>query len=354
MNPYASVAALVLLSGALLMLPLIPSLLELRRRSDVLPLNVVQQYAGEVSYFAHSFRAYIKAIQPALEQCGESGSTASGLMPDGAEYLVLGRGEDALVLPLRRSDGSCPVVLASSTTLLLPPDIVFSRDIYANGRFIGGARNKYRAVLAEEEAHLGAGSQVLRWIHAGGDLIAESECQLFGRVSSDRLIRLRTKSRFVRLHAPRIEIGPARRDLNISEALEPVINPAARRVLHHGDLTIAAGDSFRGDLVVRGKLRIGEGACVFGCIKCEKDMLLEAGVVVNGSLVTERKMRIGPRCVLRGPIIAERTMFIAGGTRCGSPQSETTVSAQRIAVEEDVLVFGTLWAREQGRVVTRL
>jgi predicted acyltransferase (DUF342 family) len=352
MTPNFSVAALLLAAAVLVLLPLLPSLVELKFKSDIKPLNVVQQHAGEVGYFAESFRAYLSALKPALEKCALTGTTEIGEMPDGAEYLVLGRGEDALTLPLRRPDGSCSIFLACSTTLLVPNDITFTRDIYVNGDFIGGQGNQYRAVLAEKQIHLAPRSRILRWTHAREGLIANSDCQLLGRVSSDKSIRLATKCQFVRLNAPRIEIGSSQNATNPSLP-ERIVNLASRRVLHHGDFVLGRGEVFRGDLVVRGKLRIGEGARIYGSIKSEKDMVLETAVVVNGSLVSERKMRIGPRCLLYGPVIAERDMFIATGVRCGGLEHQTTVSARRIAVQDGAVIFGTLWAREQGHVVAK-
>ena len=353
MSPNSCMAALVLLVAILLVLPLVPSLLEFRRKSDVMPLNVVQQHAGEVAYFAQGFRTYITPLQPEMERCRVSGSTASGVMPDGAEYLVFGHGADALGLPLDGPDGSCSRLLASSTTLSLPPNMVFSRDIYAKQGFIGGVHNQYRAVLSEKEAHLGSGTRVLRWIHAEEEFSADVACQLFGRISSERSIRLSGKSRFIRLNAPRIEIGLPVQSTNCGSRPERSAHLASQRTVHHGDLVIPAGETIHSDLVVRGRLHIGRGACINGSIKSEKDMFLDAAVVVTGSLITERKMRIGPSCLLHGPIIAERALFIAGGACCGGPGNLTTVSARRVTVEEGVVVFGTLWAREQGRVVGR-
>jgi predicted acyltransferase (DUF342 family) len=353
MSTNSAVLALIALTGVLLVLPLLPLVIEVCRSSDVRPLNVIQQHAGEVGYFANSFRSYINAIRPELDRCAETGATAKGRMPDGAEYLVLGRGEDALMLPLRRPDGSCPVFLASSTTLLLPPNLSFARDIYANGRFIGAVNNSYRAVLAEQEVHLAAGSRVMRWIHAGGEFIADPLCQLFGRVTSDRSIRLSHRSRFVRLNAPRIEIGPPPPAKSAASPLERTVNLPPQRFLHHGDFSIPAGEIFRGDLVVRGRLSIGKGARVYGSVKCEKDMLIEAGAAVAGSVITERRMRIGSNCNLHGPVIAERSLFIAKGTSCGTAAEPTTVSAPEIAVENGVIVFGTLWAREDGKVLEK-
>ena len=84
-----------------------------------------------------------------------------------------------------------------------------------------------------------------------------------------------------------------------------------------------------------------------------KDMVIEDGVSVEGSLISTRTMRIGPHCAIHGPVIAERGLAIANGTRCGTLEYPTTVSAPEIEVEEGVVVFGTLWAREHGHVVAR-
>ena len=79
--------------------------------------------------------------------------------------------------------------------------------------------------------------------------------------------------------------------------------------------------------------------------------MLDEGVSVEGSLISAREMRIGSNCAVHGPVVAELELAIATGTRVGSRQYPTTVSAPWIKAEEGVLVFGTLWAREHGEVV---
>jgi hypothetical protein len=64
-------------------------------------------------------------------------------------------------------------------------------------------------------------------------------------------------------------------------------------------------------------------------------------------------MHIGRNCSIHGPIIAEREITIERGTQCGAAEFPTTVCAPRIIAEEGVVVFGTLWVRELGRVVTK-
>lgn len=352
MNPSLAVACLIFLAGALLTLPLIPAVIELLRPSDADPLGVIQQHAGEIRYFADSFRTYIHHLAGDLEACRASGAKATGFMPDGAEYLVLGRGEEALTLPLKQQDEFCPLVIASSTDLLLPSETTFSRDIYSRGNFIGGSRNHYRAILADKDVHLAEASTVTRWTHAVGEFTADSACNLNGRISSDIAIHLNSECSFLRLNAPRIEIG------STAEPPAPVNPPASapigpgvsHRLLHDGDFEIAPEQVFEGDLVVRGNLHIGSGARVCGSVKSGKELVLEASASVSGSLISAGKMRVGPKCTVHGPVISEREMKIERGTRCGTAEQPTTVSALKISAEEGVVVFGTLWARERGQV----
>ena len=355
MNHFLAVAALIFAVTFMFMLPLVPALVELRRKSDARPLNVVQQHAGEIRHFANSFREYIKGLEPILRECVAAGTSATGTLPDGEEYVVLGRTDEPLVRALEQRDSTHPVVMACGVDLIVPDEAAFSRDIYAAGRFFGGERNSYRAILGEENVHLGASSRVLRWVHAVGEFTADLGCRLLGRVSSDSFIRLHADCSFLRLNAPRIEIGRTATD---AEATTPssdlpinVGSETLQRVLHDGDFEIHAGQVISSNIVVRGSLHIRSGARICGSVKSVKDMVLEDGVAVKGSLISARKMRIGRDCAVHGPVVAERELAIAAGTRCGALEHPTTVSAPRIDVEEGAVVFGTLWAREFGQVV---
>jgi cytoskeletal protein CcmA (bactofilin family) len=355
-NPYLAVAALLSTISLMLLLPLVPALIELRRKSDALPLKVVQQNAGEIRHFAKSFRDYIKGLTPIIQRCFADGTTATGTLPDGEEYVVLGRADEPLMLALHQRDATHPVMVASGVDLIVPPDATFSKDIYAGGQFTGGDKNSYRAILGETNVHLGASSRVMRWVHAVGEFTTDLGCNLYGRVSSDSLIRLQGKCSFLRLNAPRIEVG---RVANRGDATLSNVNPAAipgsaaaQRFLFDGDFEIGADQVVNKNIVIRGNLHIGSGARICGSVKGVKDIVLEDGVHVEGSLISARRMRIGSNCVIHGPVIAERELEIASGARCGTAEHPTTVSAPHIEVEEGVAVFGTLWAREYGQVVT--
>jgi predicted acyltransferase (DUF342 family) len=244
--------------------------------------------------------------------------------------------------------------MAAAAELIVPPDSTFSKDIYARGHFEGGTNNNYRAILGEKDVRLGASSQVTRWVHAVGEFTAGHGGKLLGRISSETLIRLHADCSFLRLNAPRIEIGGVTVPEHAVTNSEVSMNSAlgmAQRFLHDGDFEVQAGQVIRGNIVIRGNLLIRSGARVCGSVKSVNDTVIEDGVAVEGSLISARKMRIGTRCAIHGPVVAERELLIESGTRCGSLELPTTVSAPRIEIDEGVVVFGTLWAREYGQVV---
>jgi predicted acyltransferase (DUF342 family) len=127
----------------------------------------------------------------------------------------------------------------------------------------------------------------------------------------------------------------------------------SQRFFHVGDFEVQAGETIRGNLVVRGNLHIGSGARICGSVKSTKQLVLGDGASVEGSLISAREMHIGSNCAIHGPVVAERELAIATGSRVGSMEHPTTVSAPRIEAEEGSVVFGTLWAREHGEVVAR-
>jgi hypothetical protein len=368
MSAWAAVALTIVGASTLVGLPLIPAVIELRRKSDAGALSVVQQHAGEIRHFADSFRSYVAAIEPVMEQCRISGTSAPGSMRDGTPYLVFSSGNEADLLLLQQR-GRCKSLIATVTDLRLPGRVAFSKDIFARGDIQGGEKNEYRAIFGEREVHLASCSTVLRWVHANGKFRADDGCRLFGRVSSDRGVHLAAGCSFLRLNAPRVELGcdagsnGAVNPLGVetSDHTSPVPSCDQRRArpseptrkLHDGDFELWPGEIFRRNLIVRGKLRIGDGVQIHGSVKSEKDLSVGDGVVIGGSLISERKLHIGKNCSIHGPVIAEREVLIQTGTRCGTEHLPTTVSAPRIVAEEGVLVFGTVWARELGSVVTK-
>jgi predicted acyltransferase (DUF342 family) len=351
-----AVAALLLLVGGMLAIPLIPSINELRNLTDAKPLSVIQEHAGEIRHFASGFRNYISGLRPALQQCVATGTTAHGVLPDGCEYLIIGKPIKFPEMKIRDKEPLCELVVISGALLKTPDNTTFAHEIYSAEDFIGGEGNTYRAILGEKNIRLAPGTTVMRWVHALGNFSTDHHCDLFGRVSSDRFIYLGVNTQFLRVNAPRIELGAMaiaddREDTNLFTDVQARI---VHRLLVDGDYEIGPGEEITGSVVSRGRLLIRTGAKIHGSVKSHHEMVLEPDVTIDGSLISASNLVIGNNCLIHGPVIAERQMKIAAGTRCGSLTQPTTISSPRIDVEEGVVVFGTLWAREYGRVVVNL
>jgi cytoskeletal protein CcmA (bactofilin family) len=355
MSALLAASALFLAFFLLLALPLTPACLELFYKTDDAPLKVVQQHAGDIRFFADGFRHYLAQIQANLDECELYGTDALIVMPDRIPCLVLAQRDSPHDFAID-GDKNCSKVIASIEDLELPAETTFEKDIYARRRLQGGIGNHYRAILGERDVQLADSSVVMRWVHAVGDIDCAPNCRLYGRISSERSIRLHAGCVFTRLNAPRIELGNLPTD-----SIPAVENTSDRylasgvmeRVLHDGDFQVAAGEVFAKHLVVRGTLRVGEGARMLGNVKAQKGIILESGVFAYGSLISAATLSIGPHCRLQGPLIAEHTITIDSSAIVGDAEAPTTVSAPRIEVAEGAVAFGTLWAREKGQVVAR-
>jgi cytoskeletal protein CcmA (bactofilin family) len=360
MNPSLALFMLVLLAGVLFTLPMLPAIVELRFKRDAKPLGVIQQYGGDIRHFADGFRTYLAELKGPLQQCVGSGTTVRGILPHGDEYVLLGSADTEVFLNAGKKQPACAWVVAAGTDIALSGGLTFLKEIYAAGQFLGGEGGTYRALLGEKDICLGPASHITRWAHAAGTFRAARNCDLYGRISADQEIQLQPGCAFQRLNAPRITFGCSSDTLNETSfsppdlpAETPALPGPRGRTLVEGDFEIRPGEVVAGSVVARGKLRIGAGARVLGSAKSNKEMIVEAGASVEGSLISAATMHIGPRCRIGGPILAEREMGIESGTECGTARMPTTVSALTIELEEGAQVFGTLWARNEGRVVPK-
>jgi len=351
MSPALATVLLVLLAGIVFVLPLLPALIELRLKRDAYPLNVIQQYSGEIRHFSYGFRIYIEALLEPLEKCVVSGTALKGAMPDGDEYLLLGNAGAALFSSAGKTIPNCSSIVATGVDMVLPDGVTFTKEVYAANKLMSGKKNVFRALLGEKDIHLGRASTINRWAHAVGALRAGPDCELHGRISSDCEIQLDSGCEFQRLNAPRIALGHLKAEAaDAAPKTAETSLPVDRRLVEE-DLEIKAGEVVTTNIVTRGRLHICTGARVLGSVKSNRHMTVDANVSVEGSLISASTMHIGRDCRISGPIIAEHGMAIDTGTRCGSPQTPTTVTAPTIEIADGVVVFGTVWARTEGHVV---
>ncbi|HEX4934154.1 MAG TPA: hypothetical protein VFV33_13285 [Gemmatimonadaceae bacterium] len=367
---------------AWVLLPLIPALRELLAPTDAEPLSAVGQDAGDLTVFAEGFRDYLSRQLPptgdratalddgAGEETPGGNATATdvartepprvGTLRDGTPFVQLA-GDAAPLRELARADGSIPRVVITDGAVALPGGETFPLEVHARGALQAGDGTIFRALLGEDDLALGAGSEVLRWVHAERTLRLAAGCTVHGRASASGHILLGPDVAFARIRAGRIAAvsdvaAPDLPDaLHEPPALPPVITGTAKlppgtvrergftRV--RGDLTVPAGATLVGSLVVEGHLMVGEGGRIGGSVKVHGDCTLGDDVVIDGGIVSRRGVRLGRRCAVRGAVAAEGDVTIGGGSWVGSSTTPASIAAEWVTLERDAQVFGAITAR---------
>ena len=124
-----------------------------------------------------------------------------------------------------------------------------------------------------------------------------------------------------------------------------------RRGFADAALDIAHHRAWRGELVCRGRLRLGRGCRARGSLKAHGELVLARDCSISGSIVAVGAVRLGEGCRVRGSVISETAVVLGPGCVIGTPEQPATVSAPRIRVACGVVVHGTLWAGVAGRSV---
>ncbi|MCC6930006.1 MAG: polymer-forming cytoskeletal protein [Gemmatimonadaceae bacterium] len=357
--------ALFAVAVAWFLLPLLPALRELLSPTDAEPLTAVGQDAGDLTVFADGFRDYLARQLPTAPSSAPSTdpSTAAsrvGTLVDGTPFVQLAESAE-LLREVALTDGSIPRVVIAERALTLPGGETFPLEVLARGPLRAGKGTIFRALLGMDDLTLGAGSEILRWVHADGTLRLAEGCTVHGRASATARILLGPDVAFSRIRAAHIAAVPdptaddALALLDDAPSLPPVISGTARlpagtlrergytRV--PGDLTIPAGGTVTGALVVQGRLSVGEGARVGGSVKVHGECTLAADAVIDGTLVSRRGVTLGARCLVQGSIVAEGDVVVGSGSWVGSPSTPASIAAVRVTIRSGAQVFGAISAR---------
>ena len=293
-------------------------------------LSIRQSQIKDPRYFAHAFRTlFLKAWEES------DGST-----------LTLHKAPEAFLrtddLTEQTFPRNCDQLLAAEAKdLRTPANACLQKEIFAWTSVIIHPGNVLRAVHAEKNLELAAGTQVIRWADAEGPVTTGANCNLGISLSSGTEIHLGLNCRFRRLFAPVIQVGkkteaqkrPHSAVLGISAA--QIRRHRIRRshmdedgtlkksVLSAGKLWIDSNLIIQGSLRAISGIRVGKNAIICGNLFCDGDIYLQKGCRVLGNVFSQ------------GDIICEP------GVEIGSAGEIRSVIARgRITLEEGCRVYG--------------
>lgn len=349
----------VALTLALFLLPLLPSLRELKFATDTQPLQVIREYDIDITHFANGFKAWLeKHFSEFFTGTPAQVKDAEGKLEDNTFWQIVGDKGVPSFSSEEIASNTMKRMILSSTSLWLTGKMFFAGDIYGRNNIQTAAGSQFRAMLAEGDIKLGENCSVLRWAHSHGTLSAGTGCSLFGRASADDSMTIGEDCQFERLNAPKIQFGentppafPERTNRTPLTTLPNTKDHFRRRWLIDGDLAMDSNQLFDGDIVASRNITIGAGSHVKGSLKSNQNLYLASGVRIDGAIVSSGSLHIEPGCIIAGPVIAEDTIHIEEGSVIGTQEQPTTVSAPVILVASGVTAYGTVWAEESAMVI---
>lgn len=350
MNPIAEFI-LLLLTLALMALPLLPTLSEWLRPTDDQPLAVDQNATHHLRHFADSLRHLMDAIlgkaptHQELQALGNSvvrGNTRISIFQDNAHDRNLATN---VTLEAIGKQGRIAVFAAAGQ---IAPHCNTLADIYALSNMAIGSHVSLRSCCAKGDIHLANDVVVHRWMDAQ-NIVAEVNLTVNGRITALESIRFSDNNRFLRAGAPTLYFGAQAVRSGPARQLLPAAS-SATRFLHAGDATISGATERRGNFVVQGAAQVAANTDVGGSIKAHGTLQLHAGASVAGGLVAGKNMDIGAACTVLGPLICDEDIAIGPDCTIGTLLAPTTIVCRRLVIAQGVTIHGVVTTQDSARV----
>ena len=320
-------------------LPLLPGLIEIFRRSDISALKIWQQHSNRPQSFAINFANKVSELIK-----HKNASSINQNEP----YQVIENLKRSLV----RNDLRNITLIEDNATI--DRYVNAPHEVYVNGNLICKGNNILRALFVEHQLHLGVNTSLLRWGHAK-NIYIEKHSRLQGRVTADEHIYFNGNAQFSYLHAERIQFGVmnniktnATKEMSLSKLAKFNRVPyriQSNRLIFFGDCLIPEGRHIQGDIIVHGKLKILSGTYIEGNIKAHKNIYLLPSVIVQGAVTGKMSTYIDSDCLIKGPLVTEIKLSINSNSIIGSLGKKTSVAADLIKIKNSSVIYGTLRAK---------
>lgn len=309
----------------------LPALIEWLRPTDAAPLEIDQDYSRNDAHFADRFKL--------IASPWWSEKSPQALLLDTQELEAGGHFQRA-VLAHRLKAG---------------PDCRFASEVWIREAGYLSTRCQARAVLCEDALLLGANCHIERWVHAEGSLTVDEGCALGARATSARVISLGPRCRAQLISAaeihwmspPQAFPMPHRPWTQRWESFERSITGrgAEGTVFVDGDVVVDETARIDFPLVVRGSLYVRQGALLASDIKAHGDLWVERSEIL-GNLTALGKLVVGDGAVVQGCLRGDSGVWLGDRILLGRPHRLVAVVGSRINLSGCGTAYGRLKALE--------
>ncbi|SNZ11249.1 polymer-forming cytoskeletal protein [Hydrogenobacter hydrogenophilus] len=287
----------------LLLLPFLPSILELIFKRDKEPIAIDQQRTKEPDYFGKSF---IKLLTTALKDLNIQ--EIEKLKP---VYLKLKLNREEWVGFLNdegliESVVDTPVVFTEDTALL--QNHIFKRELAVFGNAVFLNTCAARSLYVKGDCFIEAPVRIVRWVHVEGNLITKSKADLGVSVYALE-VKIRNRTTFKRAYAKKI-------DTSDEPLLDKKNMPEERTI------------NIKGSLGVKGGITIGGK---------------ERPVVVNGDLFSDGDVQIEGNVWVKGNVFSQSSITLKNGVVIGlEGKVKSVVARGKIFIKGPFRIYGYL------------
>ena len=250
-----------------------------------------------------------------------------------------------------------------------------TKPVFVGGDCQIGKKCQVEALSVMGDLTLGPGAVVNTWAHAGGRLDLRPGCKVRQQALSERSIVLGADSAAAFLHAPEVASHgrlPLAGEPNAQEAIQ--ILPPSSGILPHGrfmrgffpeKLSALGADTWiyegtlhlqrpillRAKLVVRGSFVCPGGSLLEDDVKAGGSIRLGPGSISRGHLTARGDVLLERDCLFEGRISAGLSVRLSSGVRGFGSDPVEVAAVEKIHLEPNVVVRGTLAAEQWVQVV---
>ncbi len=296
----------------LLLLPFLPSILEIIFKRDKDPIPIDQHRTKEPDYFGKSF---IKLLTKAFEDLNIQNISKLQLA-----YIQLKLKREEWVGVLNSED-----LLETNvhTSIIFTQDAVFNhshtfrRELVVFGNAVFLSECVLRSLYVKGDCFVEAPLSVVRWVHVEGNLIIKSKADLGVSVYALE-VKIRDRTTFKRAYAKKIDTSD-----------KPLLdkNPTQE------GRTININGSFS----VKGSITIGDK---------------EGPVVIDGDLFSDGDVQIEGNVWIKGNVFSQSSITLKNGVVIGiEGKVKSAVARGKIFIKGPVRIYGYLHSEKLVEVI---
>lgn len=350
MSPLQTQLVFAGLCLALLLLPCLPALRTLARPS-LIPRPSGQQDDPQARVSA--FREQVTEQFGTLLRLAREGGALRGANENGRPFIVLGF-NNHLSEQLPPSVRRLRTLVLAAGHLDIPGELICDREVFAEGRINIAHNAILKAALSYRDIILGPRARIIRWVRSDSRLDVAEGAYLKGWASAGVEMTLARRARFTHLDAPCILFG--RRP----ETQSPATDPQQRFEAPLSDasipcqgrnLSVPAGHIVKADLMVSGRLEIGDDCRVIGNLRAGRSLQIGDRVWIEGAVYCDGPIFTGKACSIAGPMLSRSQIKLGVANQLGSQDQPSSLIADQLQIGEGSCAHGSVIAYQGGEVM---